>query len=180
LDQRYLEAANQIMLLKNTSRTLGFPKLIKTFILHLKTSKGNTCGMKRRSEERPACHQSICTRCGEQVEVVHNRNVNGSPLCVTCAEGEPAVQVFVSDSGKGHEDLALKKKRRGEKMPFEEFKSGESFEFRTNLWRERMQRVDRDNDKYDKVIKDKETGETIFECHEPLSYITVGTVQLRR
>lgn len=112
---------------------------------------------------------SICTRCGEQVEVVHHKDVNGFPLCVTCAEGELAVQVFVSDSSKGHEDLALKKKRGGEKRAFEEFKSGESFEFRTNLWRERMQRVDRDNDQYDKVIKDQETGETIFECHEPLS-----------
>jgi len=112
---------------------------------------------------------SICTRCTKEVEVVRHQDATGSPLCVTFAEPEPVVQVFVSDSGKGHEDLALKKKRFGEKRPFEEFKSGESIEFRTGVWRKRTQRVGRDNDQYDKMIKDQETGKIIYECHEPLS-----------
>ena len=75
----------------------------------------------------------------------------------------------LSDSGTGHEDLGIKKKRAGTKKPFEEIKSGDSLEHRTGKWRDRIQKVDRDQDWYDKVVTDKESGEIIHECHEPLS-----------
>lgn len=110
-----------------------------------------------------------CVRSGSEVKIVHHRQPNGSTLCRTCAEKEPIVEISASDSGKGHEDLGLEKKRPGMKKPFEEIKNGESLEYRTGKWRDRTQCVDRDKNWYDEVVTDQETGEVIHGCHEPLS-----------
>ena len=110
-----------------------------------------------------------CTRCDSPVHNVHHSTRDGKPLCASCAGVEPHANVFDMDSALAHEDSALKGQRPGEKEPFLELKAGDSLEHRTGLWRERFQRVDRDNDTYDKVVTDKETGAIIHECHEPLS-----------
>ncbi len=34
---------------------------------------------------------------------------------------------------------------------------------------DKYRRIDRDNDRYDEVVIDPETGEIVYECHEPLS-----------
>ena len=110
-----------------------------------------------------------CTRCASPLTVIHHRTPDGSPLCRRCADREPVVDVYDDEKGSVHEDAALKAKRPGEREPFLELKSGESLEYRTGTWRSRVQRVDPDNDQYDKIVTDQETGEIIHECHEPLS-----------
>ena len=100
---------------------------------------------------------------------VHHRKPDGAPLCLTCASREPVVDVYDTETALVHEDAAIKAKRSDEKEPFLELKTGESLEYRTGVWRNRVQQIDRDNDRYDKVVTDQETGEVIHECRAPLS-----------
>src|SRR5688572_4980586 len=100
---------------------------------------------------------SECMRCRLSLTAIHHRKPDGSPLCPACASREPVVDVYVTDAASLHEDASLKVKRTGGKEPFLELKSGESLEHRTGIWRNRVQRIDRDNDRYDKVVTDQET-----------------------
>jgi hypothetical protein len=110
-----------------------------------------------------------CNRCGAALEIVKHRAEDGSPLCIPCAEKERVVHVTDTDCAEGHEDAFLKARKPGSKKPYLEIKAGESLEHSTGLWRDRVQRVDREQDQYHKVIKDQTTGEVLHECIEPLS-----------
>jgi len=112
---------------------------------------------------------STCNHCHSAIESLHHRNRHGAPLCHACASTELVVHVFDSDQATLREDLALKARRVGDKESFLELKTGDSFEHKTGLWRERVQRIDRDADRYDKVVIDPVSGSVIRDCHEPLS-----------
>jgi hypothetical protein len=58
-----------------------------------------------------------CSGCGAYVESVRHRDANGLPLCLTCAEKEPFLEISAFDSGQGHEHAKVKKTRSGDKRP---------------------------------------------------------------
>jgi hypothetical protein len=67
-----------------------------------------------------------------------------------------------------HKLLKLKAKRRGIKRPFQEQTIGDDYYQKENkyTWMNRV--IDRLHNWYSKIIKDKETGEIIHRCEEPL------------
>ena len=79
------------------------------------------------------------------------------------------VEVLDTDVAIAHEDLDLRARDATGGKPYLTVKSGDSLEQRTGKWRDRVQRVDQANHWYDKVVTDKETGEVLRDCHEPLS-----------
>ena len=68
-----------------------------------------------------------------------------------------------------HADLAAKAKRPGQKKPFLEQKSGDDLHRASGTWRKRTMVVDRDNDRYTKVVTDPKTGKELYRNEEPLS-----------
>jgi hypothetical protein len=81
----------------------------------------------------------------------------------------PEVDRTLSGTQAQHGDLSLKAKRQGQARPFVEEKRGDDLFRKTGRWSRRLQRIDHENDWYDKLVVDPETGEVIREVHEPLS-----------
>jgi hypothetical protein len=72
-------------------------------------------------------------------------------------------------TSKSRATLAAKLKRGGKGKPAVELKQGDDFHHQTATWRHRAQRLDRESDRWDKVVTDPETGQILYENHEPLS-----------
>lgn len=65
--------------------------------------------------------------------------------------------------------LRLKVRRASKRKPSIEQIQGDDLQCDTGKWRNLIQVIDREKNLYHKVITDKETGEIIHECKEPLS-----------
>ena len=105
-----------------------------------------------------------CANCGETLE-------ERIKVCPKCGCKKRIVKIFLKDEFKGeiHDYAKGKVKRKGKKKPVKEFKVGDSFHRKTGKWNYRVMDIDRENDHYREVIIDKETGEVIHYCEEPLS-----------
>ncbi|HJP61069.1 MAG TPA: hypothetical protein VJ865_13770 [Gemmatimonadaceae bacterium] len=93
----------------------------------------------------------------------------GTP-CPRC--GATSGREFVinaSDSFSLHEFANVIGKRPGKKKPYIETQGGEQLNRGTDKYVEKYRRIDRDNNEYEEIVKDIETGATIHECREPLS-----------
>lgn len=65
--------------------------------------------------------------------------------------------------------LGLKHKRPGLKRPIYEEVSGDDLYRKTGLWSRVLQVIDRQNNRYKKVVTNAETGEVLRSVDEPLS-----------
>jgi hypothetical protein len=65
--------------------------------------------------------------------------------------------------------LRVKVRRSGAKKPTIEILKGDDFHYETGTWRKRDRVIDKEKDLYHKTIRDRETGEILYECKEPLS-----------
>jgi hypothetical protein len=92
----------------------------------------------------------------------------GAP-CPQCGASAPVFVVSASDSRTFHEFARAKGKRPDRKKPYVETQSGDQMAGSTGRWMEKFRRIDRDDDQYDEVVVDQESGEIVHECHEPLS-----------
>ena len=63
----------------------------------------------------------------------------------------------------------MKHKRPGNKKPLYESIAGDDLYRKTGQWNKLTQEIDRENDRYRKMIVNPETGEIIRQCDEPLS-----------
>ena len=63
----------------------------------------------------------------------------------------------------------MKAKHKNEEKPFIEQRSGRELHRDTGKYTDRSMVIDRENDLYQEIIKDPNTGETIYQCIEPLS-----------
>jgi hypothetical protein len=82
-----------------------------------------------------------------------------------------AFGITVNDTAALREMLAFKAKgdRDGKRSVFLQGKAADEFHPDTQRWTVISRTIDRENDRYDEVITDAETGEVLHECHEPLS-----------
>ena len=91
-------------------------------------------------------------------------------LCPECGGHCPVFTVQSADAAELHEFVqGAKGKRPGEKKPYIETQAGDDFSSDRARFMDKYRRIDRDNDWYDEVVVDPETGEIVHECHEPLS-----------
>ena len=105
----------------------------------------------------------FCTNCGE-------RRDSEKGNCKLCGSNEITVRLEVSENININVSESVKGKARkeGVRKPIKEFKYGDDFNRKLNKNVDRTMVVDRENNQYYEVIKDKQTGETIRECIEPL------------
>lgn len=104
-----------------------------------------------------------CSDCGETIDPVKDLS-----FCPACGSGNRLFEVQDHGVITGREQLQLKKKRRGEKKPFEEIKTGDDLFHKTGQWNRITQVVDRDDDRYFKHIEDAD-GNVIRHTDKRLS-----------
>lgn len=128
-------------------------------------------------EEEIGAVSGKCTECDYEFPYPSEAAAEpaGTP-CPCC--GATAGRAFVinaSDSAAFHEYVKTKGKRPGKKTrpgrkrPYIETEGGEQFNHGTGKFVEKHVRRDRDNDEYEEIVTDIETGLTIHECRERLS-----------
>jgi hypothetical protein len=118
-----------------------------------------------RSAACAACSQPYPT---DQLDAIF---AGHRPGCPNCGAVGVAIGIAINDTVTVREMLAFKGKgdRNGKREVFLQGKAGEELHYDTQRWTVISRRIDRDNDRYDEVITDAETGEVLHECHEPLS-----------
>jgi hypothetical protein len=76
-------------------------------------------------------------------------------------------KVEIASTVELHSDLSLKARSPGERKPFLEQKTGDSFWRKAGTWMRRNQIIDRRGNRYVKVVKDPRTGEVVRSVDEP-------------
>ncbi len=110
-----------------------------------------------------------CIQCGLVLDESGNEALEERKPCPQCGSLGRHFGILVTDSVTIREDIALKSKREGDKKPYLESKSGDSFSVKHNKWYKRVRSIDRDNDHYEEQIVDPDTGMIIHGQSEPLS-----------
>lgn len=102
-----------------------------------------------------------CSDCGEELDA-------HADACPRCGSRNRSVHVAITGSLEALEQISLKKKRPGEREPFQEIKAGDEI-YRETGERRRVERViDRERDRYYERIEDL-SGDVIRHVDEPLS-----------
>lgn len=105
----------------------------------------------------------ICPKCGFEYD-----NLN-KPDCPQC--GQKNISLNLSSSINLQVDLCYKGKSNEKinKRPSFEFKGGNEVNHRLKVKVDRNYHIDRANDRYHEIVKDKKTGEIIYRVDEKLS-----------
>ncbi len=90
--------------------------------------------------------------------------------CPECGGHSPVFTVQAADTAELHEFVqGARGKRPGKGKPYIETQAGDQYSTARARFMDKYRRIDRDDDWYDEVVIDPETGEIVHECHEPLS-----------
>ena len=108
----------------------------------------------------------VCSDC--QTEYDADVSTSEEKRCPKCGSIAKTITVQFEDRIEFHDQLAMKSKRDGEK-PHLKAKVGDNYDHSRGKYVHIEQTVDRDNNRYRKLVKDKETGEIIRDVDEPLS-----------
>ena len=113
---------------------------------------------------------TTCGKCNAKLpDEVPGLATSERTLCPTCNSTARNFAIELKATVGAHAQLSRKARARGEKKPFIEGKSGDDLYRKTGRWSVLDRTLDRRKDQYDERIVDKETGEPIRECHEPLT-----------
>jgi len=119
-----------------------------------------------------------CGSCGIELDESPSIPIYERKPCPNCGSLNRHVAITINDTFELHDNLVAKGSRPDSKKPFIEQFVGDDLQKSNGKWMEKQRVIDRDNDKYDEVVKNPETGEIIHECHEPLSkHIGHGTTK---
>jgi hypothetical protein len=94
---------------------------------------------------------------------------DGTHRCPKCGSTDLDIHLTLSGQVSVHSKLGRKARRAGEKKPFLEAVSGDDLRKRDGRWMKKKRVIDREADTYDEIVIDPQAGETVHECHEPLS-----------
>ena len=103
-----------------------------------------------------------CKNCGEKLS-------ENDRICPNCGSKKRKIILQVKEELTFHDQIKGKGKIKSIKKPIKEFKVGDDFHKKSKKWNHREMYIDRKNDEYEEIIKNKDTGEIIHECKEPLS-----------
>jgi uncharacterized Zn finger protein (UPF0148 family) len=90
-------------------------------------------------------------------------------VCPICGSKKRKAILQVGENLGIHDQVKGKGKEVGIKKSNIEFKIGDDFHRDSEKWNHREMYLDRKNDKYEEIVKNKDTGEIIHECKESLS-----------
>lgn len=103
-----------------------------------------------------------CRNCGKRLS-------ENDKVCPYCSCNEKNIVVTFVDKIEVHDQIKGKVKRKDVKKPVQEFKVGDNLHRKSGKWYHREMYIDRENNYYREIVKDKTTGEIIRKCEEPLS-----------
>jgi hypothetical protein len=89
--------------------------------------------------------------------------------CKKCGSNRKEVLLNITETIELHDQIKGNVKEKGIKKPRKEFIYGDDLQKTENKWRDKTRIIDRENDHYYEKVINKETGEIIHECDEPLS-----------
>lgn len=120
----------------------------------------------------PALQAALCSTCGYEYR---NPKALGSQVpesrkpCPKCGSKRITFQVKIAETITLRSMLGIKSRRKGEKKPYVEMKSGDDLHRKTGRWSKLTRHIDREKNHYHERITDAETGDVIHETDEPLS-----------
>jgi hypothetical protein len=97
-----------------------------------------------------------------------DRPGDGPELLPHLRIGNRLIEAHDEQAIKAYEQVGVKKKRPGEKKPYEEIKIGDDLHRNTGQWNRLERIIDRNHDRYFEHIEDA-AGNPIRHCDEPLS-----------
>jgi len=103
-----------------------------------------------------------CKDCGQKL-------TRENKICPNCGSKNKVYEIKVEEKIELHDQIKGKVKRRGFRRSIKEFKVGDDLHRKSGKWHHREMDIDRENNQYKEVVKDKITGKIIHKCKEPLS-----------
>ncbi len=103
-----------------------------------------------------------CKKCGHELK-------KDEIPCPKCGCKSRAISIEIIEKIEIHDKIEGKAKHKNCKKPFNEFISGDDLYRKSGKWYHKERNIDRENNKYREIIKDKKTGKVIHRCEEPLS-----------
>ncbi|RAO98373.1 hypothetical protein PW5551_10215 [Petrotoga sp. 9PW.55.5.1] len=90
-------------------------------------------------------------------------------VCPNCGGKKRNIVVILEDKIELHDQIKGKIKENGFRRPVKEFKVGDDLYRKSGKWSHIKRHINRKDDYYKEIVKDKTTGEIIHKCEEPLS-----------
>jgi hypothetical protein len=112
--------------------------------------------------------KTICNKC--QHEFFSKPTLN-KIVCPKCQSTEITIYITVHDEMKARDQIRGKAKDdnfTGKRKIRREFISGSETRACDGKWVHKERIIDKENNLYNEVVRDEETGEIIHECAEPL------------
>lgn len=112
----------------------------------------------------------ICDNCKQTLNesIVSTASLDVPP-CPSCGSRKRVICTYIQETVKIKEKVSGKTKKQGIKKPTYEFVAGDDLHNKSGKWHTKKRIIDRDNDRYEEVVSDPETGKIIHRCDEPLS-----------
>lgn len=114
----------------------------------------------------------LCSDCGyafASPEKIGTQKPEERQPCPRCRSTKKTFNIQMEAHITLREMLGLKMRAKGEKDPSVEIKQGDNLYVETGKWHKLLQRIDRKNNRYQKIITDSETGEIIRDVDESLT-----------
>lgn len=111
----------------------------------------------------------LCGECGELTDEPTGTPVELRKPCPNCGSLSRMAKVHIEEKLGLHSDLGLEARSPGEKKPFLEQKTGDSYWRKMGKWMRRNRIIDRRNNRYIKKVEDPNTGEIVRDVDEPLT-----------
>jgi hypothetical protein len=89
--------------------------------------------------------------------------------CPVCESNRRHLLMNLTDEIRCYESLCMKQKQAGIKKPVLEHFDGDDYTHRTGRYSKKTRIIDRKNDRYYEVVRDRDSGEILHECGESLS-----------
>ena len=104
----------------------------------------------------------FCKDCGQKLS-------EDDKVCQNCGSKKRNIVATLEDKIELHDQIKGKVKEKGAKKASLEFKDGDDLHKKSGKYHHRNMYIDRKNDSYKEIVKDKTTGKIIHECEERLS-----------
>ena len=90
-------------------------------------------------------------------------------VCPNCGSKKRHIKLNIEEKIELHDQIEGEVKEKGIKKPVKEFKVGDDLHRKSGKWYHIERHINRKDNYYKEIVKDKTTGKIIHNCEEPLS-----------
>lgn len=112
---------------------------------------------------------TFCGACGGPIGEPATTLPAEKKPCPLCGSLTRNFHAHVTESLTVREKFGMKLKRPGIKKPVYESVAGDDLHRATGQWNKLTREIDRENNRYNEVIADSQSGEVFRQCDEPLT-----------